>query len=215
VFGEHVAGGDIIQTNHVKAAALRERSQIAVQEHDRDASLAQSAGNVPIDFIFADGQFKRRKKNAGHTSFNKLVANLARMFAAAILVLARVCRAAPKKSVFAAASKICEFAADDFKNFRRSQTRDQQADLAGGELRVRLVAQISAGACAPLNNSFGDQITQCTGDGGAGDFESFYSCASLGNRSKSAYFPAAISASKAREISRCLCSELIFIHANM
>ena len=54
---------EIVDGHQVEVAAMWERHQIAVEQHDRQARLLESFHDAPVDRLLPPGQFERGKEH--------------------------------------------------------------------------------------------------------------------------------------------------------
>src|SRR6266404_3398507 len=71
----HQAASPIVVTgDQIKFAPLRERSSIAIEQHDGNAPVAEALGNILVDRFVPCVAFKRREENTGNSPFDELIA---------------------------------------------------------------------------------------------------------------------------------------------
>src|SRR6266436_4482397 len=119
MFREEAAGGDVVNGDEIEIAALRERLEVAVEQHQGHAGLFKSFNYATAGFpglVLVAGQFERGEEDASDAVLNELLAQFNGLFPAYVLVLSRMGRVSPEKCVIVSASEAGQLSADDPKN---------------------------------------------------------------------------------------------------
>src|SRR5260370_18174459 len=127
MLGEEAAGGDVVNGDEIEIAALRERLEVAVEQHQRHAGLFKSFNYAAAGFpglVLVAGQFERGEKHAGDAVLNELLAQFDGLLPSHVLVLSRMGRVSPENGVIMSASEACQLSADAPKNLDPAQLDD-------------------------------------------------------------------------------------------
>ena len=71
MFRQQTAARDIVARRQIEIAALRKRHEVAVEQHDRNARLAEPFRDAVIGLRFTVGKVERREEHTSHATLDE------------------------------------------------------------------------------------------------------------------------------------------------
>ena len=145
MLGKQVTAGEVVDADEVEVATMRERADVAIEEDDRNACIAEALGDSPIRHFVIRRVFKGRKEHAADAIVDLAETQFLRPIDTHACTGLRAGAAAPVHPEIVHAAKASEFAADDVKNLNLAETGHAHPELPdAGWLRTAILAEVSA-----------------------------------------------------------------------